>query len=624
MDKFSSHNSINQMMEKIEKDEITNLKERFESQEPTRCKFCEKGTRCNICSNGPCRITSRSKRGVCGIDQDGMVMRNLAKINTMGTTAYTYHAKTTAKTLKSAAKENSFFTIKEPKKLEQTAQKLGIDTNGTTNETAIKLANYILKEIKSDSEKPLNTLQKYAPQTRIDKWEELGILPGGPLQEVMDLNTSVMTNVDGDYQSIALKSLKMGLSTTYGSLTLLETVQDIILGTAKPHQTTVDLGIIDPEYVNIVPNGHEPFMGAALIEIARKEETQQKAREAGAKGLQIIGSIETGQELMQRYETDNVFKGITGNWISYESVLATGAIDLVAADMNCTLPTSQMYAEKYNSKILPVTKLVNLPGVEDRINYNPDKVREQANEIIDMAIENYKERKDNKVEIPNNKQEITTGFSPEAVINALGGTLDPLIENIANGNIKGIVALVSCTTLKNGPQDQTTINVTKELISKDILVLSAGCGNAGLQIAGLTSQQAIKEAGEGLQTVCNALEIPPVLSFGTCTDTGRLLNLVSTIANELDVDPTQLPVAVTAPEYMEQKATIAAIAAVAYGLYTHVSPTPPITGSENVVKLLTQDIEQLTGGKIAVGDNPTEIANDIENHINKKRQELGL
>jgi len=327
---------------------------------------------------------------------------------------------------------------------------------------------------------------------------------------------------------------------------------------------------------------------------------------------------------MQRFKTDDVFVGMTGNWLNEEYVLATGAVDAFVADMNCTVPTAGEYAEKYNSKIIPVTKLVNIPGVEHDINYVPEKAEEQALEIIDRAIENFKEREDEETNVPEDKQEIVTGFSPEAVLDALGGSLDPLLEHIKNGNIKGIVALVSCTTLKNGPQDDTTIKVAEELIKRDILVLSAGCGNAGLQVGGLTSLDAIEKAGDGLTAVCEALEIPPVLSFGTCTDTGRLINFVSTVAGALDVDPTQLPVAVTAPEYMEQKATIAAIAAIGYGLYTHVSPTPPVTGSENVVKLLTEDVEDLTGGKLAVGDDPVAIVDGIEDHIEKKREGLGL
>ncbi|MBS3816167.1 MAG: anaerobic carbon-monoxide dehydrogenase catalytic subunit, partial [Candidatus Thermoplasmatota archaeon] len=537
---------------------------------------------------------------------------------------YTYHANTTAKTLKATAKGKTIFDIEDEDKLNQIAERIGLDTSKGKYELAEELADFMLEEINRDSEETSEVLKEFAPESRQEVWDELGIIPGGPLHELMDVKTSVMTNVDSDYQSMALKTLRMGLSTSYGSLTLLEEVQDILFGTAEPHEAEVDMGILDPDHVNILPNGHEPFMGAALIQVARRDEIQEKAKEAGAEGLRIIGSIETGQELMQRFETDDVFAGLTGNWLNEEYVLATGAVDAFVADMNCTVPTAGEYAEKYNSKIIPVTKLVNIPGVDHDINYKPEKAEEQAEKIIDMAIENFKEREGKETNVPENKEEIVTGFSPKSVVNALGGSLDPLLEHIQNGNIKGIVALVSCTTLDNGPQDETTIEVAEELIKRDILVLSAGCGNAGLQVGGLTSLDAIEKAGDGLTAVCEALEVPPVLSFGTCTDTGRLLNLVSTVADALDVDPTQLPVAVTAPEYMEQKATIAAMAAIGYGLYTHVSPTPPVTGSENVVKLLTEDVEDLTGGKLAVGDDPVEVVDDIEEHIEKKREGLGL
>lgn len=625
MDEISEHGSIREMYKKVKDDDMTNIHDRFDAMEKVRCDFCQKGVRCNICSHGPCRIVPGvTDRGVCGIDKDGMVMRNLLRINTMGTSAYTFHAKTAAKTLKAAAEGKTIFEIKDEEKLKRVCGRLGLDTSKDTNDLAADLADFMMEEINRDSEEASEVLLRFTPESRKKIWSDLNILPGGPLHELMDVNTSVMTNVDSDYVSMALKGLRMGLSTAYGSLVLLEEVQDILFGTAKPHEAEVDLGILEPEYVNILPNGHEPFMGAALIQVARREEVQEKVKEAGAEGLHIIGSIETGQELMQRFETDDVFVGLTGNWINEEYVLATGAVDAFVADMNCTVPTAGIYAEKYNSKIIPVTKLVNIPGIEHEIYYDPEKVEEQALKIIDIAIENFKERKGKDTDVPDYKQKITTGFSTESVVEALGGDLTPLLDNIKNGNIKGIVALVSCTTLKNGGQDIVTNQVARELIKRDILVLSAGCGNAALQVGGLTSMDAVEEAGEGLKQVCNALEVPPVLSFGTCTDTGRLLNLVSSVADALGVDPTQLPVAVTAPEYMEQKATIAAVAAIGYGLYTHVSPTPPVTGSENVVKLLTEDVEGLTGGKLAVGDDPVEIAEGIQEHIDKKREELGL
>ncbi|MFW5898366.1 MAG: anaerobic carbon-monoxide dehydrogenase catalytic subunit [Candidatus Saliniplasma sp.] len=625
MEEISKHGSVNEMYEKVKDDGMTNVHDRFDAMEKVRCNFCQQGTRCNICSQGPCRIVDGvTERGVCGIDKDGMVMRNLLRVNSMGTAAYTYHANTTAKTLKATAEGKTIFQIKDENKLKTVSERLGLDTDKDKNELAKDLADYMLEEINRDSDEPSKVLESYAPKSRQDVWKKLNILPGGPLHELMDVKTSVMTNVDSDYQSMALKTLRMGLSTSYGSLTLLEEVQDILFGTASPHEADVDMGILEPNYVNILPNGHEPFMGAALIQVAHRDEVQQKAKDAGADGVHIVGSIETGQELMQRFETDEVFVGLTGNWLNEEYVLATGVVDAFVADMNCTVPTAGEYAEKYNSQIIPVTKLVNIPGVEHDINYDPEKVEEQALKIIDKAIENFKNRQGKETNVPQHKQNIVTGFSPESVVEALGGSLDPLLENIQNGNIKGIVALVSCSTLKNGGQDILTNRVAEELIKRDILVLSAGCGNAGLQVGGLTSLDAVEKAGEGLQTVCNALGVPPVLSFGTCTDTGRLINLVSTVADALDVDPTQLPVAVTAPEYMEQKATIAAVAAIGYGLYTHVSPTPPVTGSENVVKLLTEDVEGLTGGKLAVGEDPKEIAEGIESHIDKKRKELGL
>ncbi len=625
MDKKSAHESVEGMYDKVKEDGMSTVHDRYDAMENVRCDFCAKGTRCNICSQGPCRIVDGvTKRGVCGIDKDAMVMRNLLKVNSMGTSAYTYHANTTAKTLKATAKGKTIFDIQDEEKLESIAERIGLDTSKDKYELAEELADFMLQEINRDSEETSEVLKEFAPESRQEVWDELDITPGGPLHELMDVKTSVMTNVDSDYQSMALKTLRMGLATSYGSLTLLEEAQDILFGTAEPHEAEVDMGILDPDYVNILPNGHEPFMGAALIQVARRDEVQEKAREAGAEGIRIIGSIETGQELMQRFETDDVFLGITGNWLNEEYVLATGAVDAFVADMNCTVPTAGEYAEEYNSTIIPVTKLVNIPGVEHDINYKPEKAEEQALEIIDRAIENFKDRQGEETHVPENKQEIITGFSPKAVVEALGGSLDPLLEHIQNGNIKGIVALVSCTTLDNGPQDNNTIEVAEELISRDILVLSAGCGNAGLQVGGLTSLDAIEKAGEGLTAVCEALEIPPVLSFGTCTDTGRLINLVTTVSEALDVDPSKLPVAVTAPEYMEQKATIAAVAAIGYGLYTHVSPTPPVTGSENAVKLLTEDVEKLTGGKLAVGDEPEAIADGIEEHIEKKRDGLGL
>ncbi|MDO9517055.1 MAG: anaerobic carbon-monoxide dehydrogenase catalytic subunit [Methanosarcinaceae archaeon] len=632
MENISAHESVQKMYKKLNADGITNTFDRFAAQ-GSRCGFCSDGVSCQLCSMGPCRISKKAEFGACGINADGMAMRNFLHLNIMGTTAYTYHAKEVAMTLKATGKGQTPFTIKDEAKLRDFADKLGIKGDkgllGTKesniNELAVKVGDAMLASIHGSSDETSNMVEIFAPESRKKVWRDLGIMPGGPIEESMDATTSSMTNIDGDYVSLAKKALRLSIATIYGAQVPLEIGQDILFGTPSPHEHDVDLGIIDPQYVNVVANGHEPFIGVALIAGAHRPENQQKAKDLGAKGLHIIGSIETGQELMQRFEKDDVFVGLTGNWLSIEAALATEGIDVFAMDMNCSPPALGGYQEKYNVTLVSVSKLVAMPGVDKQIIYKPEKVEAQAQELIDLAFENFKKRKAAGL-VTNDLpvQKTITGFSAEACLGALGGSLDPLLDVIKNGTIKGVVALVSCTTLKDSGQDINTIKIARELIKRDIMVLSAGCGNAALQVAGLTTLEAKEYAGPGLTAVCELLNIPPVLSFGTCTDTGRIINLVTAIADALGVDPSQLPVAVTAPEYMEQKATIDGVFAVAYGLYTHVAPLAPVGGAPNLVQLLTQDVEGLTGGKLAVQTDMVEAADGIEAHILAKRKALGI
>jgi len=554
------------------------------------------------------------------MDANGMVMRGLVQKTNMGIAAYIYHAQEAANTLKATAEGKTPFEIKDQAKVMSLAQILGVPTDGIES-TARAVADAYLASLSAAG--PSVFAEALAPASRKQIWSSLGITPGSPMQELVAATARAMTNIDSDYVSLAKAALRLGLSSAYGALIPLQMMQDALFGTAAPHEAEVDLGIIAPDYVNILPHGHEPFVGAALIELARRPEYQRMAREAGAKGLRIVGSIETGQELMQRYETDDVFVGMTGNWISQEYALATGAVDVMAADMNCTLPTLAQTAERYGTKLVCVSELVRVPGVETNLDYAPEKVEQQAAELIRMAVDNFRARRGaGRNDLP--KRKIMTGFSTESVLAALGGSLDPLLDAIKSGDIRGAVALVSCSTLSNGPQDSMTVAVAKELIARDILVLSAGCGNAACQVGGLTGIEAQELAGPRLKAVCKALGIPPVLSFGTCADTGRLLGVATGIAGALGVDPSQLPLAVTAPEYMEQKAVVDAFGAVAFGLYTHVSPVPPVTGAPDVVKLLTADVESLTGGRLAVETDPVAAADGITAHIDAKRAALGI
>ncbi|TFG25486.1 MAG: carbon monoxide dehydrogenase, partial [Promethearchaeota archaeon] len=154
---------------------------------------------------------------------------------------------------------------------------------------------------------------------------------------------------------------------------------------------------------------------------------------------------------------------------------------------------------------------------------------------------------------------------------------------------------------------------------------SMGCGSAGVQVGGLCIPEARDLAGPGLKSICEKLNIPPVLSYGTCTDTGRVADLAGEISKALGGVPIpDLPIVAVAPEYMEQKATIDAVFALAFGLYTYVNPVPTVTGGPDLVKLLTEDCRDITGGVLHVEVDTKEAVKSILNHIENNRKKLGI
>ncbi len=630
--RISYHDSARTVYERLKKDGMSNIWDRYEAQglggDPDRrCAFCQAGARCDFCSNGPCRAdATRNWRGVCGISVDGMAMRMMLLRNVMGASNYHFHAAQAVRTLRATAEGKTPFSIVEPEKLRAFAGRLGIDTTGSDSDVALRLCDFVEEDFHRFTHEPSRIVEHLAPPERKEVWKKLNLFPGGIYGETIVDTASTLTNVDGWFASHAMRAMRLGVAMAYQSQIVLEYIQDILYGIPRPHPMRVDLGVLDPDYINILPNGHEPFLGFALIDLARTDEWQAKARAAGAKGLRIIANIETGQELIQRREMDDVFYGYTGNWIMQEAVLATGAVDVFAADMNCSLPLDPLYAEKYHFKLIPVSEVVVFEGGGERLDYVPEEAKEQAEALLDMGIENFKERHSMIEPIRGLPvREAVVGFAPESIVAALGGSLDALLGAIKDGTIRGIVGLVSCTTLRDTGQDVHTVAVAERLIARDILVLGMGCGVAALQVAGLCSPEAKEKAGPGLKGLCTALGVPPVLGFGTCTDTGRCADLLLSVSEALGGVPIpDLPVAVAAPEYMEQKATIDALFALALGLYTYVNPVPTVTGGPDLVKLLTEDLRWITGGVLRVETDAEAAVEGIAGHIEGRRKILGL
>jgi carbon-monoxide dehydrogenase catalytic subunit len=313
---------------------------------------------------------------------------------------------------------------------------------------------------------------------------------------------------------------------------------------------------------------------------------------------------------------------IAGNFLQQELAVITGAVEVVVVDVQCIMPALATVAGCYHTKVISTSPKAKFPGAT-HIEFHEERGYDIAKEIVRVGVENYPSRQAGRVNIPEEKTECMVGFSIEAIVAALGGSLDPLLDAIKSGAIKGIAGVVGCNNPKV-QHDYGHVTLVKELIKNDILVVNTGCNAIACAKAGLLLPEVAEQAGEGLKGVCKSLDIPPVLHMGSCVDISRILVACAAVANALGVDISDLSVAGAAPEWMSEKAVSIGTYVVASGIYTVLGTVPPVLGSANVTKLLTAGAEGVVGAKFAVEADPLKAAQLMVDHIMAKREALGI
>ena len=394
-------------------------------------------------------------------------------------------------------------------------------------------------------------------------------------------------------------------------------LSDIIFGTPTPRKATVNLGVLKEDQVNVVVHGHSPIVSEMILAAARSPELLDKAKAAGATGINVAGLCCTGNEVLMR-------QGIpmAGNHLMTELALVTGAVDCIVVDYQCIMPSLVTVAGCYQTRFISTSDKARFTGAE-HVEFNYKNAREKAVQVVEAAIEAYGKRDPSRVEIPGEPVELMTGFSNEAILGALGGTPDPLIEAIKAGQVRGAVGIVGC----NNPRlkhDHVHTELCKELIKRNVLVLVTGCATVAMGKAGLMVPEAAAQAGDGLKAVCESLGIPPVLHVGSCVDNSRIMHLCAVLANALGADIADLPVAASAPEWYSEKAAAIGLYAVASGVYTHLGLPPHITGSETITNLALGGLDEVVGACFGVEPDPHKAAEAIDERIKAKRQALGL
>ena len=614
---YSVHTDAKTMIRKLREEGIQLVWDRLKDQEP-QCGYCSLGLSCRNCAMGPCRIDpfgEGPQKGVCGADADVIVARNLARAVASGAASHSDHGRDLVEVLAKVGKVKAY-KIRDENKLKRVAQEYGIDTEKSLEEIASELAEAMLEDFGSKKER-IQLLVR-APKRRIEVWEKLGIIPRGIDREIVEIMHRTHMGVDNDPVNILLQCLRTSLADGFGGSMIATEVSDILFGTPEPKIAEINLATLKENEVNVVLHGHNPIVSDAVVEAASDEELLKLAKEAGADGINLAGLCCTGNEVLMR-------RGIpmAGNHLIQELVIGTGVVDAIIVDYQCIMPSIVDIAKCYHTAIITTSPKAKFKGAI-HVEFTPENAHEKAREVIKLAIERFKERKSEFVKIPEVKPvKLVTGFSIEAILKALGGSLQPLLDAIKDGSIRGIVGSVGCNNPKV-KQDFSHITLARKLIENDVLVVDTGCAAVADAKAGLKTMEAAKFAGDGLRRVCEALSIPPVLHLGSCVDNSRILVALSAIANELGVDISDLPAAGAAMEWYSEKAIAIGAYFVASGLMVVLGVPPPIYGSKLVLDVLTKKVEELTGGRFVVEPDPEKAAEIILKHIDEKRRNLGI
>ncbi|MFB0564415.1 MAG: anaerobic carbon-monoxide dehydrogenase catalytic subunit [Candidatus Aminicenantaceae bacterium] len=597
---------------------------RSDQQKP-RCGFGERGLCCHTCFMGPCRINPHGKspqRGVCGASPEVIVARNFARMIAGGAAAHSDHGREVAKTLLSVSQNpDSSYSIRDVNKLKKVAQAMGVSTKDRSKEKiAEEIAQKALKDF-SNQDGEVSFI-KLAPETRQALWRQLKIAPRGIDREIVEMMHRTTMGVDQDHRNIMLQGARTALADGWGGSMIATELQDILFGTPSPIRGEVNLGVLSKTDVNIVVHGHEPVLSEMLALAAQDKELVELAKSKGATGINLAGICCTANEILLRHGLP-----IAGNILQQELAVSTGAIEAMIVDVQCIMPSLPEVCKCYHTLLITTSSKGKIDGAQ-YFEFSDKNALQTAKEIIKEAILNFPNRA--SIDIPEEKMDLVAGFSHEAIIYMLGGTFRgsyvPLNDNIINGRIKGVAGVVGCCNPKVA-HDQGHVGLVEELIANDILVVQTGCSAIACAKAGfLIPESAEKYAGKGLAEVCKAVGIPPVLHSGSCVDNSRILIALSEMVKigGLGKDISELPAAGAAPEWMSEKAISIGQYFVSSGVFTVFGVGLPVRGSEIFCRHIFKEFEKLFGGMWATETDINKMAGLIINHINEKREKLGI
>jgi carbon-monoxide dehydrogenase catalytic subunit len=628
-----------QMIRRAQELGIDTVFDRAEAMKP--CNIGTQGICCKNCAMGPCRLPlpkggiegEDTRKGLCGATPNTIAARNFIRMIAGGAAAHSDHGRGVAEVFMSVAKkETGDYRIKDPGKLLAIAPHLGVATtvevDGETKDRDIdEIALEVAEKALGEWGKPDGELlyMKRAPQPLYERWKKLGVMPRNIDREIVEIMHRTHMGVDQDYKNLMKQGTRAALADGWGGSMLATDLQDVLFGTPFPVQSEANLGIMKEDHVNLIIHGHEPILSEMIVASAQSKEMIDYAKTKGAKGIQLGGICCTGNEMLQRHGVPPA-----GTFLQQELAIITGACDAMVVDIQCIFQNLANVAKCFHTKLItthPIAKMEqdNVLHIE----FDEHHAMEDAKRIVKLAVDNFQNR-GAEVMIPRHKASQIAGFGVESIKYHLGGTFRgdyyTLNDNIINGRIRGIAGVVGCNNARTR-HNEGHIQLVKELIKNDVIVLTTGCNGIACAMEGLlTPETAAVFCGPGLAEVCETVGIPPVLHLGSCVDNSRILLAATEVvkAGGLGKDICDLPAAGAAPEWMSEKAISIGHYFVASGVYTMFGVTLPVTGAPVFQDYLFKEFEKLYGGMWDLAVDPMEMAAKMIAHIDKKRKALGI
>ena len=600
--------------------------QRAKNQTP-HCGFGEAGTCCRICSMGPCRITPKAPRGICGCDVHGIVGRNYLRFTAGGSATHSDHGREIMHTLHQT-REGGNYQVKDPDKLIRIAKEWGVETEGKDiYDLAHEMAEIGLLEYG----KPFGVQRflKRAPEHTQELWNKAGIEPRAIDREVSQSLHMTHMGCSSMPEALIRQSLRAGLSDGWGGSMMGTEFSDVMFGTPKPIDTTANIGVMEKDNVNIIVHGHDPSLSEMIVFYANDPELIAYAKENGAKGITVAGVCCTSNEVTMRHGIP-----MAGNFLNQENVVLTGACEAIVVDVQCIFPALGPLSKCFHTKFITTSPIARIPD-SDFIEFHAESAGENARNIVKTAIENFKNRRPELVNIPELKTKARVGYSLEAIKKELDGvcnshvdtygTTKPLIDCVKAGVLRGAVAMVGCNNPKVRP-DTAHIELMKKLLKNDIIVILSGCSAQAAAKAGLMDPDAKEYCGEGLKRVCELVGIPPVLHMGSCVDISRMMLLASDIAKDWGINISQIPLCGCAPEWMSEKAVSIGNYVVATGIDTYLGVDPYTKGSSEVVELLQGEhgVKDWVEARFIVDTDIESLGDKMIAGIEAKRAALGI